>query len=141
MNEQAKNQGDVQNHTQNVLYNAAGYINAWVGGKKKKEVKPWGIKQKETKMRKDQMMMLPRTSVVLLLLMIVAEFPLTLCRHPTLCLHHLLYFIGTTLEPLRGVEARGVRARVHARPIEFADRVVALRHGSTGQTRVGCRDV
>lgn len=86
------------------------------------------------------MMMLPRTSVVLLLLMIVAEFPLTLCRHPTLCLHHLLYFIGTTLEPLGGVEALSVRAGVHARTVEFADGVMALRHGGVGKARIGCVD-
>lgn len=43
---------------------------------------------------------LPRTSVVLLLLVIVAELPFTLCRHPTLCLHHLLYLIGAALVPL-----------------------------------------
>ena len=43
---------------------------------------------------------LPRTSVVLLLLVIVAELPFTLCRHPTLCLHHLFYLIGAALVPL-----------------------------------------
>jgi hypothetical protein len=48
---------------------------------------------------------LPRTSVVLLLLVVVAELPFTLCRHPTLCLHHLLYLIGTALVPLGGIEA------------------------------------
>lgn len=44
--------------------------------------------------------MLPRTSIVLLLLVVVAELPFTLGCHPTLCLHHLLYFIGSTLVPL-----------------------------------------
>lgn len=53
----------------------------------------------------DEEKALPRTSVVLLLLVVIAEFPFTLCRHPTLCLHHLLYFIGTVLESLRRVEA------------------------------------
>lgn len=116
-------------HTQNVLYKAAGYINAWVGKKKS-----WGIKKK----KEPKMMMLPRTSVVLLLLMIVAEFPLTLCRHPTLCLHHLLYFIGTVLDPLGGIEALSVRARVRPRSVEFADGVVALGHGGVGKARIGC---
>lgn len=55
--------------------------------------------------------MLPRTSVVLLLLVIVAELPFTLCRHPTLRLHHLFYFIRTALVPLRGVEALCVPGR------------------------------
>ena len=71
--------------------------------------------------------MLPRTSVVLLLLVIVAELPLTLCRHPTLRLHHLFYFIGATLESLRGIEALNVGSRVHPR-IELADRVMTLGH-------------
>jgi hypothetical protein len=52
--------------------------------------------------------MLPRTSVVLLLLMIVAELPLALCCHPTLCLHHLLYLVGATLETLGCIVSRDV---------------------------------
>lgn len=62
--------------------------------------------------------------------MIVAEFPLTLCRHPTLCLHHLLYFIGAILEPLGGVEALSVGAGVNAGAVELADGVVTLGHGA-----------
>lgn len=58
--------------------------------------------------------MLPRTSVVLLLLVIVTELPLTLGCHPTLCLHHLLHFIGAVLEPLGGVKALDVAAGRHA---------------------------
>jgi hypothetical protein len=66
-------------------------------------------------------------SVVLLLLVVVAELPFTLCRHPTLRLHHLLYFIRTTLVTLRGVETLHIAGLVHARALEFADRVVSLR--------------
>lgn len=72
---------------------------------------------------------LPRTSVVLLLLVVIAEFPFTLCRHPTLCLHHLLYFIGTTLESLGRVEALDVGG--NAGTIELADGVVTLGHGAS----------
>jgi hypothetical protein len=82
---------------------------------------------------------LPRTSVVLLLLVIVAELPLTLSRHPTLCLHHLLYFIGTALEALRRVEALQVGVGVHPRSVEVADGVVALGHG-TGNAGVCPRE-
>jgi uncharacterized membrane protein YjjB (DUF3815 family) len=46
------------------------------------------------------------TSIVLLLLVIVAELPLALRCHPPLRLHHLLGLVGTTgwLVPLVGVE-------------------------------------
>ena len=74
-----------------------------------------------------QRQMLPRTSVVLLLLVIVAELPLTLCCHPTLRLHHLLYFIGATLETLRGIEALDIGTGMHP-GIELADRVMTLAH-------------
>lgn len=59
--------------------------------------------------------------------MIVAELPFTLSRHPTFCLHHLLYFIRATLVTLRGIEALRVAGRVHSRTLELADRVVSLR--------------
>lgn len=65
--------------------------------------------------------MLPRTSVVLLLLVIVAELPFTLCRHPTLCLHHLLYLIRAALVPLRGIKALHVARGVHPRVVELAN--------------------
>lgn len=80
---------------------------------------------------------LPRTSVVLLLLVIVAEFPLTLCRHPTLCLHHLLYFIGPVLETLGSVEALGVGIGVNAGTVELADGVVTLGHVACNATICG----
>lgn len=79
----------------------------------------------EEERKRLQRQMLPRTSVVLLLLVIVAELPLTLCCHPTLRLHHLLHFVGTTLESLRGIEALEGGIRVHPR-IELADRVMTL---------------
>ena len=72
--------------------------------------------------------MLPRTSIVLLLLMIVPELPLTVCRHPTLCLHHLFHFIRAILETLGGVEALNVAAGLHPRAVEVADGVVTLGH-------------
>lgn len=80
--------------------------------------------------------MLPRTSVVLLLLVIVAELPLTLRCHPTFRLHHLFYFIGAALETLGGIEAWHVRARVHTGSIEVANRVMALGYTSHG-ARIG----
>lgn len=78
----------------------------------------------------DEEKALPRTSVVLLLLVVIAEFPFTLCRHPTLCLHHLLYFIGAVLESLRRVEALGVWG-VGASAIKLADGVVTGGHGAS----------
>jgi hypothetical protein len=77
---------------------------------------------------------LPRTSVVLLLLVIVAEFPLTLCCHPTLRLHHLFHLVGTTLIPLGGIEPLGISRRGHSVAIELADRMVSL--GGTTHARV-----
>lgn len=46
------------------------------------------------------------TSIVLLLLVIVAELSLALCCHPPLCLHHLLGLVAATgwLVPLAGIE-------------------------------------
>jgi hypothetical protein len=87
------------------------------------EIASWGnIKRTRGKISKRQM--LPRTSVVLLLLVIVAELPLTLCCHPTLRLHHLFYFVGATLETLGCIVTGGVRVA------ELADRVVTLSHRS-----------
>jgi hypothetical protein len=70
-----------------------------------------------------------RTSVVLLLLVVVAELPLTLCCHSTLRLHHLFCLIWTTLEPLSGVEALNVGGWVHT-CIKVTQRVVALRYST-----------
>lgn len=69
--------------------------------------------------------------------MIVAEFPLTLCRHPTLCLHHLLYFIGTILETLGSVEALGGGIGVNAGTVKLADGVVTLGHVASNATICG----
>ena len=66
--------------------------------------------------------------------MIVAEFPFTLCRHPTLCLHHLLYFIGTILETLGSVEALGVGIGMNAGTVELTDGVVTLGHVASNAT-------
>lgn len=77
---------------------------------------------------------LPRTSVVLLLLVVVAEFPLTLCCHPTLRLHHLFHLVGTTLVPLGGIEPLSIARRGRSVAIEFANRMVSLR--ATTHTRV-----
>lgn len=70
------------------------------------------------------------TSVVLLLLVVVAELPLTLCRHSTLCLHHLLRLAGATLEPLRGIEALEVGGWVDTGTVKITERVVTLGNGA-----------
>lgn len=115
----------VESH--NVLYKAAGYINAW-------ENDHGEYKNAKIQEEKNDDQTLPRTSVVLLLLVIVAEFPFTLCRHPTLCLHHLLYFIGTILETLGSVEALGVGIGMNAGTVELADGVVTLGHVASNAT-------
>lgn len=94
-------------------------------GKKKGKKKPTGEYNEAQKEEEDKT--LPRTSVVLLLLVIVAEFPLTLCCHPTFRLHHLFHLVGTTLVPLGGIEALGIARRGHTVAIELADRMVSLR--------------
>ena len=93
-----------------------------------------GERSQKKRKKKLQRQMLPRTSVVLLLLVIVAELPFTLCRHPTLCLHHVLYFIWASLETLGGIEPLKVGVRVHPGSVEVANRVVTLGHsiGHTG---------
>lgn len=81
------------------------------------------------------------TSVVLLLLVVVAQLSLPLGRHPSLCLHHLLDLVGATrwLVSLAGVEALQVRAREGARiPKVAADRVVA--RGAAAHARI-CRSI
>lgn len=54
------------------------------------------------------------TSVVLLLLMIVAKISLSLSRHPPLGLHHLLRLVRAPrrLVALRGIEVLKISARV-----------------------------
>jgi hypothetical protein len=67
------------------------------------------------------------TSIVLLLLVVIAELSLALRCHPPLCLHHLLGLISTTrwLVPLAGVEALEVGPGEGARITEItAGRVV-----------------
>lgn len=97
-----------------------------------------GIWQRSKKKRKEKQK-LPRTSVVLLLLVVVAELPLTLCCHPTLCLHHLFHLIWAALVPLGGIEALEIARGGHARVIEFADRVVTL--GAAGDTGIFSKTV
>lgn len=75
------------------------------------------------------------TSVVLLLLMIVAKLALPLSCHPPLGLHHLLRLVGAArgLVSLGGVEILEVRRR-GARPAIELDRLRAL--GAARATRV-----
>jgi len=92
------------------------------------------------------------TSVVLLLLMVVAELSLPLGRHPSLRLHHLLRLVGAArgLVPLGGVEilqvglvaATGVavvvarvgsRARVGTRAAVWVRQLLAM----VGNRRIG----
>lgn len=83
---------------------------------------------------------LPRTSVVLLLLMIVAELPFTLSCHPTLRLHHLFYFIWASLVPLRGIEALRIAGGGHSGAFELAHRVVSLGAAISAHARVCHRE-
>lgn len=67
------------------------------------------------------------TSIVLLLLVVVAELSLTLSCHPPLRLHHLLGLVRATrrLVPLAGIEALEVGPGKGPRITEItADRVV-----------------
>lgn len=67
------------------------------------------------------------TSIILLLLVVVAQFSFPLSRHPPLGLHHLLCFVRTArgLLSLAGVEVGQVGALMRAGAIivEAADRV------------------
>lgn len=75
------------------------------------------------------------TSVVLLLLMIVAKLALPLSRHPPLGLHHLLRLVGAArgLVSLGGIEVLEIRRR-GPRPAIKLDRLRAL--GPAGTTGV-----
>jgi len=64
--------------------------------------------------------------VVLLLLVIVAQLTLTLSRHPSLRLCHLVCVVGSRRIALVLVEALDVGRRVGAGAVVLADRVVAL---------------
>ena len=64
--------------------------------------------------------------MVLLLLVIVAQFTLTLSRHPSLRLCHLVCVVGSRRIALVLVEALDVGRRVGAGAVVLADRVVAL---------------
>lgn len=70
---------------------------------------------------RDEKLRLRLTSIVLLLLMVIAKLALTLRSHSALGLHHLLRLVGPALEALGGVEVLKVRGRVGAGGIEFAD--------------------
>lgn len=65
-----------------------------------------------------------RTSVILLLLMIIAEIPLPLRCQPTFGLHHLFRLVGTTLKALRSIEPLEVGRRVRANVVVITDGVV-----------------
>lgn len=88
------------------------------------------------------------TSVVLLLLMIVAKLALPLSRHPPLGLHHLLRLVGAArgLVSLGGIEVLEIRRRGPRPAIKF-DRLRALGPASTtgvccGKCQLGrCWDV
>ena len=77
------------------------------------------------------------TSVVLLLLVVIAEFTLALRGHAALGLQHLLCFIWSWLVSLVCIKILKVRARMGADLIEVADRVVPLWHSA--HTRVCSR--
>ena len=74
------------------------------------------------------------TPIVLLLLVVVAEFTLTLRRHAALGLQHLLCFVWSWLVSLVCVKILEVRARMGPALIEIADGVVPLGHST--HTRV-----
>ena len=74
------------------------------------------------------------TPVVLLLLVVIAEFTLTLRGHAALGLQHLLCFVWSWLVSLVCVEVLEVGARVGANLIEVADGMVPLGHSA--HTRV-----
>lgn len=61
------------------------------------------------------------TSIVLLLLMVVAQFALPLSCHSPLCLHHLLCLVGSArrLVSLGGIEVLQTRAVAVARLTAF----------------------
>lgn len=67
------------------------------------------------------------TPVVLLLLVVVPEFPFSLSCHAALCLEHLLCLILSWLEALGSVESLNVGGGGRAGTVEFGDRVVTGR--------------
>lgn len=72
------------------------------------------------------------TSIILLLLMVVAQFSLTLSRHSSLCLHHLFGFICASrwLVSLVGIEVLNIGSRERPSITEIANRMVSWRTGS-----------
>ena len=76
------------------------------------------------------------TSVVLLLLMIIAKLSLALSRHPSLCLHHLfgLARAARWLVSLSCVEVLEIGTREGSLIAEFTDGVVA--RGRTPHTGI-----
>ncbi len=71
------------------------------------------------------------TSVVLLLLMIIAQLALTLRCHPALSLHHLLGLTRTGLVTLCGIEVLQVGRRVRPQRVVLGYRVMSLRDTSS----------
>ena len=77
------------------------------------------------------------TSIVLLLLMVIAELTLSLSRHPPLCLHDLLSFARASwLVALSCVEVLQVRGRIRPGITEIADGVVSRWSSSGAHTRI-----
>jgi hypothetical protein len=69
--------------------------------------------------------------VILLLLVVVAQLSLTLSRHPTLRLSHLIRIVRSRRIALVLVETLDVRGRVGARAVVLAHGMVALRAAHT----------
>lgn len=69
--------------------------------------------------------------MILLLLMIVAQFPLTLSCHTALSLLHLIGVVLARRIALVLVVALYVRGRVRAAAVVLADGVVSLRRAAT----------
>lgn len=88
-------------------------------------------KQKKRKKKKINKGPGLHTSVVLLLLVVVAELSFALRRHPALRLEHLVRLGRTALEALRRVVPLQTSGGVHPSRIKIAHRVMALRRDPT----------
>ena len=64
--------------------------------------------------------------MILLLLVVVAQFTLALSSHPSLCLSHLVRIVRSRRKTLVLVEALRIGRRVRSHAVVLADRVVAL---------------
>jgi hypothetical protein len=70
--------------------------------------------------------------MILLLLVVVAQFPLSLRRHPTLRLSHLVGIVRPWRVALARVVTLDIRRRLGAHAVVFAHRVVSLRTAHAG---------